>query len=212
MTSEQREKDDRFFEALFQVCKAVTSSLDLSRVLQIACESTARTLNAKACSIRLLTPRGDELVLGAAYGLGEDYLRKGPVAVSRSPVDQRALAGEVVEIKDAAKDPGFQYPEAAAREGIRSVIVVPLPGRNRVIGVLRVYTAEPREFTEEERRFLMAAADIAALCIENARLYQELQAENERLRADLRDWHSAWGLETLPEVEEVPRQPRSGRE
>jgi GAF domain-containing protein len=58
----------------------------------------------------------------------------------------------------------------------------------------------------------MAAADNAALCIENARLYQELQAENERLRADLRDWHSAWGLETLPEVEEVPRQPRSGRE
>ncbi len=212
MTTERQDKENRFFEALFQVCKAVTSSLDLSKVLQIACESTARTLDAKACSIRLLTPRGDELVLGAAYGLSEAYLRKGPVAVSRSPVDQRALAGEIVEIKDASKDPGFQYPEAAAREGIRSVIVVPLPGRDRVIGVLRVYTAEPHEFTEEERRFLMAAADIAALCIENARLYQELQAENERLRADLRDWHSAWGLEALPEAEELPHQPRSGRE
>ncbi len=212
MATEQRAKDDRFFEALFQVCKAVTSSLDVAKVLQITCESTARALNAKACSIRLLTPRGDELVLGAAYGLSENYLRKGPVAVSRSPVDQRALAGEIVEIKDASKDPGFQYPEAAAREGIRSVIVVPLPGRNRVIGVLRVYMAEPHEFTEEERRFLMAAADIAALCIENARLYQELQAENERLRADLRDWHSAWGLETLPEPEELSRQARPGRE
>jgi signal transduction histidine kinase len=80
-----------------------------------------------------------------------------------------------VALLDATVDPRFQYPEEARKEGIRSVLSVPMMLLDQAIGVLRVYTAEVRHFTAEETEFLMALASQGAAAIQNARAFRQLQ-------------------------------------
>ena len=59
------------------------------------------------------------------------------------------------------------------------MLVVPLAAHGKIIGVMRIYTAEPRDFTDEEIEFVGLVADLSALAIDNARLYQLLKGDYE---------------------------------
>jgi GAF domain-containing protein len=145
------------------------------QILTMIVSTTAEALDAKACSLRLLSPDNRRLFVGAAYGLSAAYRAKGPVDVSNSQVDQIALADRrPVYIADAQTDPRFQYGEQARDEGIVSVVVAPLLVQAQPIGVLRVYSAAPRTFTAEELELLEAIASLSAVAIENGRLYERL--------------------------------------
>ena len=117
------------------------------------------------------------------------HLAKGEIHVDKSPVDQRALGGEVFVLYDIESEAGFEYPEEATREGIRSVLVVPLKLKDRTLGVLRAYSAKPRHFGRVAIRFLGSVSDLVALAIENAELYGALQARYEDLKLDLAEWY-----------------------
>src|SRR5579884_551467 len=139
-----------YFEALYQIVLRISSSLDLAHVLAYVTEEAAKAVDVKASAVRLLDEDGARLEMRAVYGLSEEYLNKGPVFVDRSPVDQQILAGQASQLTQVATDHHFQYPEAAAREGIASVASVPLIAHDRPLGVLRVYSGTPRR--SEERR------------------------------------------------------------
>ena len=164
-----------YFMALYTVAQATVSSLDLEEVLANVARSVTEVLEVKACSIRLLSRDRQTLGMRVAYGLSDRYLSKGPVERRQSPLDQDALQGKVVTIPRVADDPRFQYPRAAEEEGIVSIVVVPLTAKGEVIGVMRAYTGQPHDFTEREIEFAQAVADLAALSIMNARLYEESQ-------------------------------------
>ena len=164
-----------FFETLYRVARTVNSSLDIMQVLGMIVGCTTEALDAKACSLRLLSPDGKRLFIGAAYGLSAHYRAKGPVDVAQSQVDQLALADRrPICITDAQTDVRFQYGEQARDEGIGSVVVVPLQVQNQPIGVMRVYSGGPRTFSSEELALLEAIASLSALAIENGRLYERL--------------------------------------
>jgi signal transduction histidine kinase len=152
-------------------------------VLNTIAQLATKAMKAKACSIRLLDEERHLLRVGAAYGLSKEYLAKGPVDLEKSLVDRGALRGKAVAVFDVTKDPGFQYPEEAAKEGIRSVLCVPLSVREKPIGVLRLYTGEIHRFTDEEIDFLNTLASQAAVAIENARTYQRLE-DLEQAKSD----------------------------
>jgi signal transduction histidine kinase len=160
---------------LYDIARAVNSTLDLSQVLNTVVARTTVALNGKACSIRLLDDDGTRLRLSAAYGLSDTYLQKGDVDPAKSPVDQSAMMGWAVQVPDVTDAVAFQYPEEVRREGIRSVVVAPMLLRGTAIGVLRLYTAERREFGDEDIGFLMAIASQGAVAIENARAYRHLE-------------------------------------
>jgi GAF domain-containing protein len=168
-----------YFDALYQITLRISSSLDLEHVLAYVTEEAAKAVEVKASSVRLLDPDGQRLEMRAVFGLSQEYLNKGPVFVDRSPVDQQILAGHCSQLTNVATDHLFQYPEAAQREGIVSVASAPLIAHGNPIGVLRVYSSVPKAFTDTEMKFLTAVADLAALCIENARLYQEIRSSYE---------------------------------
>jgi GAF domain-containing protein len=162
-------------QTLYQVARAVNSSLDVMQVLGIIVGSVVQALGVKACSLRLLSPDNKRLFVGAAQGLSPNYRAKGPVDVANSEVDRLALTGnQPVYVADAAADGRFQYPEQAHEEGIASVLVTPLRVQDRPIGVLRVYTDALRQFTADETELVEAIASLSALAIENARLYEWL--------------------------------------
>lgn len=176
-----KEKD--YFSALYKVAKVINSSLEPARVLEEITQSVAKALKAKACALRLLAPNKKELIMGASFGLTKGYLRKGKVLVEKSGLDKRALAGKTIHMLDARTDPDFQYGARAKKEGIASVLVTPLKVGRRKIGVLRVYTNEPREFDKQEVKFLQAAANLSAIALDNARLHKALQTDYDLLVA-----------------------------
>ncbi len=191
-------REARYYRALYQVAVAVSSSLDPQQVLGSIAESAARALETKGCSVMLLSPDRRELLHGAAYGLSDWYVRKGPVSVDLSMAE--ALAGHSVSVLDAGSDPRVQYRPQAVQEGIASILSVPVRLRDQVIGVMRVYTAEPREFRTGEVEFAEVVANLGAIALENARRYQEVKAGYDGIRQDLLEWYATWGLERSADV------------
>jgi len=172
-TSARSHKD--YYTALYQTALTISSSLELDQVLQSVVKSITEAMEVKACAVRLLDPRTGQLQFNAGYGLSGDYLAKGPVDVEHSPIDSEALRGAPVIIPDVSEDSRFQYKEAAKREGIVSVLCVPLEVHGKAIGVMRVYTSEQCTFHEDDIQFLTVLASLSALAIENASLYESLK-------------------------------------
>jgi len=176
----------RDLESVTELATQVSASLDSRSVLRSIVRVAADLMNAKAASLRLLAADGETLETVAVEGLSAAYLAKGPVLVRRSPLDRRALKGEAVQIADVSKDRRFQYPGAAEREGICSVLCVCLPAPEGAIGVLRVYTAKRRTFRERDVRLLRALASHAALAIAHAHHHEQTLTYMRKVAHELR--------------------------
>ena len=179
----------RLHQGLYRIAEVLNSSLNLQDMLRRMLDTVVHEMGLRAASIRLLDAKGQGLVLAAASGLSDHYLAKGPVLVAHSPVDQRVLGGESVVLHDVEMEPGFEYPREAVREGIRSVLVVPLKLQDRTQGVMRVYSARPRHFSNVGITFLTSVAGLVALAIERAELHAVLREQYEDLKLDVAEWH-----------------------
>jgi signal transduction protein with GAF and PtsI domain len=177
------DKKKDYFSALYEVAKVVNASLTPSRVMEEIVSCVGDTMNVKASSLRLLDSRRKKLLMGASRGLSAGYIRKGPVVVKESGLDQKALKGKTIYLKNAQTDKGFQYKDKAKTEGIKSVLVVPLTVEKKVVGVLRVYSEKVRSFNDNEKKFLEAVANLSAIALENARLHQALRQDYDLLVA-----------------------------
>lgn len=163
-------------ESLYNMGQLVNSTLDLDEVLRLIAENTTGLFGAKACSLRLFDRSGKKLSIGASCGLSREYLDKGPVETEKSSVDSEVLKGATIQVLEVSEDPRFQYREEARREGLRSMLSCPIRVKNRTLGVIRVYTGEPRVFGDPEQRLLLNLANLGALALQNARTFGELQA------------------------------------
>jgi GAF domain-containing protein len=88
-----------------------------------------------------------------------------------------------VAIHDVTEDPRIQYPEEAKKEGISSILSVPIIVRDNPLGALRVYTTEPWEATLEDVNFVQAVAQIAGMALEMCRHYKGLKDSIEILKS-----------------------------
>jgi sigma-B regulation protein RsbU (phosphoserine phosphatase) len=167
---------------LSETSRLLSSTMDPDAVLDNIVRTMAEVMHAKACSLRLLNPSGDELVMKAAFGLSPLYLKKGPVIVAENPNDQAALRGEVITVDDMRTDPNVRYREEAGREGLVSNLAVGLIAKGKPLGTLHIYTAEPHTFTPEEVRLFRSVADQAALTVANAQLLEEVVAVRQQQR------------------------------
>lgn len=183
---ENRER--RYYRTLYEVARLLNSTLDSSKVSQAITECATEALQVKACSLMLLSPDRSELHHAVSHGLSESYLRKGALQVDETI--QQALQGQSVAVLDAARDPRVQYREEASREGIASMLTVPMPLHEETIGVLRVYTSTPREFTSDEIEFAEAIASLGAIALENARRYESVKHNYEDLSRNLLEWYA----------------------
>ena len=158
------------YETLIKVSRSLSRSKDPEKVIRMTVESLQSALGVKGCALFLFDRRKKELELAAAKGLSEEYLKKGTVSALRSISD--SLEEGPVAVYDVSDDPRIQYPEAAKKEGIASILSVPIMMGDEAIGAVRVYTAEKWEFTLDDVNFVQALAQIAGILIEMARLYQ----------------------------------------
>jgi GAF domain-containing protein len=181
---EDKSQEVSYLKAVTEVAKAVGSTLDVKEILDLIVTKAIQILALKACSLRLLNPKTRQLELASSSGLSAAYLRKGPLDMDRSIAS--SMQGEVVWIEDATKDPRLQYPERAREEGIASMLSVPMLLKDKVIGVLRLYTSTPRRFTVAETEFARSMAEFGGLALQNAKLHENLREDYE---AVLEDFH-----------------------
>jgi signal transduction histidine kinase len=171
------EQSNQMLELLNEVAKNTASTLGLKPRLDYICSSIRELMGVKGVAIRLLDKSTNRLELMSACGLSESYINKGPVHADKSLA--QALRGEPHFVLEAPTDPSIQYPEEARQEGIVSMLSFPLEGREEVIGTLRLYTSEKRRFSQEEIDFLSALASQGAISLENARIYDTLNRQDQ---------------------------------
>jgi GAF domain-containing protein len=146
---------------------------------QLTVDSVKASLEIMGCALFLVDYKSNVLEVAASCGLSAEYLNKGPLSSIRS-IGQSLTEGPVA-IYDVSDDPRIQYPEAAKKEGIASILAVPIYSRGNVIGSMRVYSAEQWEFTLEDVNFVLAVAQIAGVLIDMGRLYQGQKEFNDVL-------------------------------
>ena len=167
---------------LSETSHLLSSTLDPDAVLDNIVRTVVEIMRVKACSLRLLTPGGEELLIEAAHGLSRLYLDKGPVLVAENPNDQAALGGQIITIDDMRTHPHVRYAAAARQEGLVSSLSVGLIAKGKPLGTLHIYTAESHTFTPEEVRLFRSVADQAALTVHNARLVDEVVNTRQQRR------------------------------
>jgi signal transduction protein with GAF and PtsI domain len=166
-----QEKAIEYFRIFFEISQTILSSSSLEEILKLLVKRTVDALGANAGSLRMIDEKTNRLELAASHLLSQKYLNKGPLNADQSVPE--VLKGKVVLIKEAFKDPRIQYQSAMLQEGINTMLSVPVIARDKVIGVLRLYMAHPRDFSEEEIEFVSALAEMGGLAIANARIYEE---------------------------------------
>jgi GAF domain-containing protein len=176
-------------QIFLNIAASISSSLDLKTILQTLTEDVAKSLDVKAASVRLLDNDKHTLKLVASFGLSKKYLNKGPISADKSIAE--ALKGKPVVIKNAFTDKDVQYKQEKKDEGIVSILCVPIKSKNDVIGVLRLYSDRPREFTEDEIILVTAMASQGGLAIQNACMYLTVQDDIKDLKENI--WsHKLW--------------------
>jgi GAF domain-containing protein len=193
---------ERYYQELYEVAAVLNSARDPQAVLHGIVALVAKAVGAKGCSLMLLTPDKKVLLHTVAHGLSDWYVRKGPVSADKSISE--SLEGKPVAVFDATTDERIQYREQAKKEGIVSILSVPMMLREEIIGVIRVYNAERRRFNTEDIYFVGAVAHLGAIALENARLYEAVKKDYEEFREEMLEGRAALGHEWTAEKSVVP--------
>jgi len=179
---EQLRLKAHLFESLASVSRTINSTLNLDEALQVITREACRLMQARVCSLMMLDESREWLDLRASHGAGEAYLNK-----PRLPVDD-SLLGVVVrrkkpmQVANIQTSSRYQHVEVARCEGLVSLLSVPLIFVGQAIGTLSVYMGRPYNFSNEEISILSALAELSAIAIEKARLYERVVDVEEQLR------------------------------
>ena len=144
-------------------------------------------LRTRGCAIQLIDGPNSELETRASFGLGEAFVeRMGSVCCPKLVED--VLAGNCTAILDGNKDDRIAHPEGLTREGIASLLLVPLETRGKTIGILSLFTNNPYPFSDDEKQLMMSIGEQCSLAIDNAMMFAALKRRYETLVDDFHLW------------------------
>jgi signal transduction histidine kinase len=179
---EQLRLKARLFETLVSVSRTINSTLSLDEALQVVTREACLLVDAKMCSLLMLDESGDFLDLRAHHGAGDAYLNKPRLIVEESMLGIVVRRKKPLQVENVQVAGRYQNIGVARAEGLVSLLSVPLVFGGDAIGTLNVYTGAPHSFSNEEIRILCAMAELSAVAIEKARLYERIVDVEEQLR------------------------------
>ncbi len=168
-------------EAISKVSKMITSNLYLEDILKLIVTLTAEIMDSKICSLMLIDEKKNALVLKATQSMSEIYNKKPPLKLGEGIAGKVALENKPKCVYDISNEPEYKSKDIAHKEALKSLLSVPLAVRERVIGVLNIYTSYPHKFTKDEINILISVANQAAIVIENAELMVKTRVIQEEL-------------------------------
>ena len=171
---------EMYYEKLIELTGAISQCKEPEEVALLTASGVKNAFNVKGCSVFLIKKDTRELGLAASFGLSDEYLNKGPVRYMQEITEAKDQVP--IAIYDVQDDPRIQYPEAAKKEGISSLLGVPIVAGNHVIGALRLYTSESCEFSIQDVTLLQAVAQICGMAMDMCRMYKGYKTSIEVLK------------------------------
>jgi two-component system, response regulator PdtaR len=168
-------------EALSKISQAIASTLHLEDVLRLIVTVTAEVMGSKICSLMLVDEKKKELVIRATQSVSEDYNRKPNIKLGDGIAGKVAAENKAMSVLDVRYDPRYVNGALARKEGLCSLLSVPMSFKGKVIGVLNCYTPAIHDFTPTEIAVLTTVAAEAAIVIEN----HDLAHQSQKFEAEL---------------------------
>ena len=168
-------------KALTEISQAISSDQYLDDILRLIVTVTAKVMGSKICSLWILDEKEKVLKIRATQAISEEYLKERSLKLGEGVVGCVAKQKTPLAILDVLKEPRYKEKELARKERLVSMLSVPLIVKDKVIGVINVYTSHPHEFTETERDILTVVANQAAICIESTELMVKTKVIQEEL-------------------------------
>lgn len=176
------ERKEAELEKIIKVSLSVASQLSsIEDILNLIVTVTSELLNTRICSIMLVDEEKQELIMKATQSLDEEYRNKPNLKINQGISSMAVREGRPIIVLDVREDPRFYYRDIAKKLGLVSMLSVPMRFRDKVIGVVNVYTPEEHSFTEEEVNIVQALANYAAMAIGSSQLIEEVTKIREAL-------------------------------
>jgi GAF domain-containing protein len=169
-------------ETILKFCALLNSSLNIEDVLDNAMKWAEEFINAEASSIYELDEEKNELLIRIARGVKKEPVTGLTIKVGEGIAGFVIQKGQPQVIQDVSKDRRFNDKiDKITGYKTRSMICVPLILKGKVLGAIQVLNKKSREpFTNVDLQLLVAMAQQIAVAMENARLYQRLEAKFAR--------------------------------
>jgi len=168
-------------EALSKISKAISSDLYLEDILRLIVVVTAEVMKSKVCSLWLLDERDNALKIRATQAISEEYLKERSLKLGEGVVGYVAVENKPMMIYNVLKEARYKEKELAKKEGLISMLSVPMCVKDKVIGVINCYTSYPHKFTKSEVEVFTTVANQAAIAIENAGLIMKAKIIEDEL-------------------------------
>jgi sigma-B regulation protein RsbU (phosphoserine phosphatase) len=178
---EKERQYGEMLETLAEIGREVSSILDLDALLTRLAQLTKRVIDYRTFGILLVNEATNELEMKLALKYGEQTTVP-PVKMGHGLVGYAAQHKEIVLVPDVQADPRY----VKLVDDVRSELVIPLQVKDRCIGVIDVESPELDAFSKSHVEVMTLLASQAAVAIENARLYETILANEERLENELR--------------------------
>lgn len=168
-------------KALSKISKAIVSDLYLEDILRLIVTVTAELMGSSICSLLLVDEAKNELVIRATQSMSEAYNNKLPLKIGEGIAGKAVKENKPISVKDVTKEKEYKHKDIAKKEGLKSLLCVPLVVKGKVIGAINCYTSKTHTFTETEINILSSIANQAAVAIENTELIVKSRVIQEEL-------------------------------
>jgi len=168
-------------KALSKISKAIVSDFYLDDILRLVVTVTAEVLGSNICSLMLIDEKNNELLVRATQSISEEYNKKPALKIGEGIAGKAVKENRPIAVVDVVKEKEYKHKDIAKREGLSSLLCVPLAVKGRVIGVINCYTAKPHNFSSEEMEMLTTIDNQAAVAIENTELIVKSKVIQEEL-------------------------------
>lgn len=162
-------------QTFHEVARALTSSIDLSGILQNIMQQMTRFAQPQAWSLMVLDEAKQQLYYGVSSGGHTEEMRRKRIPLGQGIPGWVALHGEPMILPNVPEDAELDEMLAENKGRVESIICLPLRARNRTYGVLQMVNCHPEAMRNHEIFFLHALCDYAAIAIQNARAFEQIQ-------------------------------------
>ena len=177
-------------QALGEVSQAVNSTLELETVLTTIVGRAVQLSRTDTGAIYVFDEERKEFRLHATYGMSEAMIAAisgQHIGLGDGNVGTATTKRRPVQISDIGDEPTSPVNEIILREGYRSILVIPLLRPDHIVGALVVRRKAPGDFPQSTTELLQTFADQSVVAIENARLFESVEARTRELAASLED-------------------------
>jgi signal transduction protein with GAF and PtsI domain len=191
------------YEIVHELLEDIESTTSTRDLCQSMLKTIAKVTRASGCTLMLYIEAKRTLYRCAAFGLSDWFFKKSTVSID--PGISKALKGKCVFVRDVALDFRVGYRKQVMKEGIASILNIPIKLKERVIGAMQIYGSEVRDFTDSEISLACMIANLGVDALDKAGFFEIVQRDYKAFKKSMSQLSSEldYELEAEPDVTPV---------